>query len=141
MLDSPELLPEPLTSGIPAAARDILTLASFLMVPIVAAGWLLDGPGMGFAVLGGSLVGLTNFWLLSLIVVKTTGGEGNGAVLFSRMLSKFALLLGSLAVVIWLFRLEPLGVLLGIGTIFPAILLGALIDVFRDKSRSDGVMN
>ncbi len=137
VIEPPELLPEPLTSGIPTAARDILTLASYLLVPITGAAWFFGDMSMSFAVLGGGLVALANFWLLSRIVVKTTSGELNGGLLFGRMLSKFALLVVSLGVVVWLFQLAPLGVLLGVGTIFPAILLGSLLEVFRDRLQNE----
>jgi hypothetical protein len=96
---------------------------------------------MGLAVLGGGFVALANFWLLSRIVVNTTGGALNGGVLFGHMVTKFVLLVVSLGLVIVLLRLDPIGVLVGVGTIFPAILLGSLIDVFRDKSAADGVTN
>ncbi len=141
VVDSPELLPEPLTGGIPATARDILILSSFLLVPVVAAAGLIAGAEMGFGVLGGGIVALANFWLLSRIVVETTSGEVNGAVLFGRMVAKFVLLAASLGIVILLFRLDSIGVLVGVGTIFPSILLGSLLDVFRGKSASPGVTN
>ena len=139
VVDSPELLPAPLSSGIPAAARDILIIAMFMLVPVVATAALIADVQMGFGVLGGGLVALANFWLLSRIVVDTTGGDLKGSVLFGRMFAKFVLLALSLGMVIVLFRLDALGVLIGVGTIFPAILLGSLIDIFRDKSDSHGV--
>lgn len=141
VLESPELLPDPLRSGIPAAARDILVFATFLLIPVTTGAILIANAAMGLAVLGGGLVALANFWLLSRIVVNTTGGALNGGVLFGHMVSKFVLLLVSLGFVIVLLRLDPIGVLVGVGTIFPAILLGSLIDVFRDKSAADGVTN
>jgi hypothetical protein len=118
-----------------------MTLSFFLLVPVVAASGLIADAGMGFGVLGGGLVALANFWLLARIVVDTTSGEMKGTVLFGRMVAKFILLAASLGIVIVLFRLDPLGVLIGVGTIFPAILLGSLIDIFRDKSDSHGVTN
>ena len=110
-----------------------------MLVPVVAAAALIADVQMGFGVLGGGLVALANFWLLSRIVVDTTGGDLKGSVLFGRMFAKFVLLALSLGIVIVLFRLDALGVLIGVGTIFPAILLGSLIDIFRDKSDSHGV--
>jgi hypothetical protein len=141
VLESPELLPDPLRRGIPAGARDVLVFAAFLLVPITVAAILLADLAMGLSVLGGGFVALANFWLLSRIVVNTTGGELNGGVLFGHMMSKFVLLVASLGLVIVLLRLDAIGVLVGVGTIFPAILLGTLMDVFRDKTADNGVTN
>ena len=141
VLESPELLPDPIRTGIPAGARDVLVFASLLLVPITVGAILFADLAMGLSVLGGGLVALANFWLLSRIVVNTVGGDLNGGVLFGHMMSKFVLLVASLGLVIVLLRLDAIGVLVGVGTIFPAILLGTLVDVFRSKPADDGVTN
>ena len=136
-----EALPRPVRNGIPAGSWEIMGLAALLLIPAISGAWLLADVSMAVAVLGGGMVALANFWLLSRIVVKATSGPINGSQLLGRMLSKFLLLVISLGVVVLLLRLNALGVLLGVGTIFPAIILGSLMDLFRDRHAPQGVTN
>lgn len=94
---------------------------------------------MASGVLGGGVLGLVNFWLLARIVVKTTGDEMSAGALAGRLFAKFAILGGVLGLLILFLRLDPVGLLLGLGVIFPAILLGSLMDLFVAPSDVCGV--
>jgi hypothetical protein len=130
------MLPVPGLRGIPASARRILVIATVLLLAVLVAAQLYAGVSVALGVLGGGVLALVNFWFLARIVVRTTGGEMQGSALFGRLLAKYLALAASLGVVILLLRLDSLGLMLGVGVIFPAIMLGSLLDLFGDDADS-----
>ena len=135
------MFPAPMGRGIPGAARRILVIAALLLLPMLLAAYSYSGVPMVLGVAGGGVLALINFWFLARIVVRTTGGEMRGSALFGRLLVKYLLLAASLAVVILLFQLDGLGLILGVGVIFPAIMLGSMIDLFGDDADSSEATN
>jgi len=133
------MFPAPMGRGIPGGARRILLIATSLLLPMLLASYLYSGVPMALGVFGGGVLALINFWLLARIVVKTTGGEMQGSALFGRLFVKYLILAASLGVVILLLRLDSLGLILGVGVIFPAILLGSMFDLFRADDDSSEV--
>jgi hypothetical protein len=127
--------------GIPRGARRILAIAVCLLLPTLVAAQLYAGSAMALGVLGGGVVALVNFWFLARIIVRTTGGEMQGSTLFARLLVKYLMLAASLGVVILLFRLDSLGLMIGVGVIFPAIMIGSLLDLFGEPADVTEALN
>ena len=127
---SAESLPAPVTEGIPQGARRIALLATLLTLPGVVLGFSLAGFAMATGVVVGSVIAISNFWLLSRIVVRTTGGENtNAVVLFGRILVKFGLLFVAIGAVVLLLEVDGLGVLLGLSTVIGGIILTSIVDL------------
>ncbi len=135
------MLPVPGLRGIPVSARRILVIAAALLVAVLVAAQVFAGVSMALGVAGGGVLALVNFWFLARIVVRTTSGEMQGSALFGRLLAKYLLLAASLGVVILLLQLDPLGLMLGVGVIFPAIMIGSLLDLFGDDADSSEASN
>jgi len=135
----PGRFPAPVASGLTVGARRIVAISVCLVVVVAIAAYLYSGLAMASGVLGGGVLGLVNFWLLARIVVKTTGDEMSAGALAGRLFAKFAILGGVLGLLILFLRLDPVGLLLGLGVIFPAILLGSLMDLFVAPSDVCGV--
>ena len=122
-------LPKPTTEGVPAGARRIAFLASLLIVPATCLGATLGGLPVAASVLAGSAIALTNFWLLSRLVVATTSSEhlSTGMLMF-QLMSKLAVLGVLLAGAVFGLGLDPVGLLLGLGVLIVAVPLNLFSD-------------
>jgi len=121
-----EALPPPVSRGLPHGARRIAFLALLLLVPATVGGFLLGGSSVGLGALAGGVIAIGNFVLLSVFVVKTTSGaETSMGTMMVGLLMKLAGVGVSLGAVVLLIRWDPLGVLLGISVIFPAVILAS----------------
>tara|TARA_B100000029_G_scaffold258930_1_gene255587 strand:+ start:2082 stop:2504 length:423 start_codon:yes stop_codon:yes gene_type:complete len=130
--DGGEKLPLPVTGGLPRGAGRVAALSALLLVPAVAAFWLTDRQDTAVGILGGGIVAIGNFWFLARIVVVATGRETMeiGAMM-GRLFAKFLVLGASLGFLVLVLRLDGFGVLLGVGVVFPAIVLASLMDVLN----------
>jgi len=126
-------LPAPVVRGIPAGARAVVILTAILIAPAAIAAGLTLGSPSALGVLGGGLVGLVNFWVLSRLVVKATSGEDDvhWATLSARLFFKFALLGACLWALIVPLQLEFLGVVLGLSLVMFAAIGSQVIDLVR----------
>jgi len=128
--DSGEKLPPPVTRGLPRGAGRVAGLSTLLLVPAVAAFWLMDRQDTAVGILGGGVVAIVNFWFLARIVVLATTAEAvDLGSMMGRLFAKFLVLGGSLGFLVLVLHLDGFGVLLGVGVVFPAIVLASLMDV------------
>jgi len=105
-------------------------LSAVLLIPTVAAFWLTDRQDTATGILGGGIVAIVNFWFLARIVVVATAGEGlELGSMMGRLLAKLLVLGASLGFLVMVLHLDGFGVLLGVGVVFPAIVLASLMDV------------
>ncbi len=124
--------PPPVSAGVPAGAKAVTFLSALLLLVMAAAGGLWRGAEMAAAVLISGLVAIGNFWLLARIVVKTTSRDDAGVgALVGPLLAKFGLLGVSLGLLALVFRMDPMGLLLGVGVVFPAIILHTVAEQLR----------
>ncbi len=107
-----EALPPPVTRGLTPGARRIAFLALLLLVPACVGGFLLGGTSVALGALAGGLIAVGNFAVLSTVMAG--------------LLMKLFGVGVSLGVIVLLIRWDPLGVLLGVSVIFPAVLLAFL---------------
>jgi len=122
-----EALPPPVTRGLTPGARRIAFLAVLLLVPACVGGFLLGGPSVALGALAGGLISVGNFAVLSLFVVAVTSGTTPPvSTVMAGLLMKLFGVGVSLGVIVVLIRWDPLGVLLGVSVIFPAVLLAFL---------------
>lgn len=122
-----EALPPPVTRGLTPGARRIAFLALLLLVPACVGGFLLGGTSVALGALAGGLIAVGNFAVLSLFVVVVTSGTAPPvSTVMAGLLMKLFGVGVSLGVIVLLIRWDPLGVLLGVSVIFPAVLLAFL---------------
>jgi hypothetical protein len=116
---------------------------SALLLPLaVGIGWGWLGPSAAGAVLASGLVGIGNLWLAGRLVRKLSRaverGEPGGPVV-GLLASKFAVLLGAYALLLWL--LDPLAVALGVLVVPAAATVGGLVRAALDDDASETAEN
>ena len=117
-------LPEPVSDGLTKGTRNVLILATLLLIPTaVGCGMLLGMNSAVSAVIGG-VIGLGNFWLLGRLVVIVTAGEELAAgLLLGRLLLKLLILGVILWVLIALVGIDGIGLLAGLSVVIVSTLL------------------
>ena len=124
-----ERLPPPTVDGIPVGARRLSFLAALLLLPMAVAGALFGGSATLLAVAVGGALALANFWLLSRLVVVSTGGvQRSASALLVRLMAKFGFLGLVLGTAVLGLGLDPFGLLLGLSVVFLAVPLNLLAE-------------
>jgi len=115
-------------------------LSALLLFPAAVAAWFIGGAPTVVGVAVGGATALSNFWLLSRLVVKSTAGaEGSAGGLWAQLMFKFGLLGLLLAVSIFAFGIDGLGLLLGLSIMFAAVPLNLVSEmVAEQRSRTSG---
>jgi hypothetical protein len=122
----------PVRSGLTPDARRIGLLAALLVAPATVFAGSVGGSGAALGAFGGGLLAVVNFLALSRMVVALTGSEPAGlATALLALLSKLALVGGTLAVLVLGLGLDGLGVLLGVSVVFGAVLLDFWVGQLR----------
>lgn len=95
------------------------SLAAALLVAVSFAVW----PTRTTAILAGAAVMGTNLWALRYLVGKLASTQSRGLYAAGLMV-KFFGLFGLMFVLLVVFRLDPLGMMMGLATLFAGVALG-----------------
>lgn len=139
---TPEALPGPVPTPAPGAVPpggDLLRGAHRLLalvVAIAAAGTVaaaLAGHGdLAAGIAAGGGLCAVNFWLLARIAFKVVARDGGGkAGLLLRVGVKYGVLAAATAGCLFVLGLDPVGFLVGLSLLFPAVLIYGAMDLFR----------
>ncbi len=103
------------------------------LLPLIAVGiaglaYAVWGVDHGIAALVGGGVSLANWFVLRFLVTRITTGQNQSKAGFSLLLvAKMGVLVATVFVLIHRLALEPLGLVLGLSTLFVAPVLSALV--------------
>jgi hypothetical protein len=121
-----------MTQAVSTAKRPPHVLAGTLAVPLFAAAIALVtfavwGGASGLAAACGGLLAVANWFALRWIVTRIARGEANQRLQVGFLLiAKLGLLMAMVVVLISRLKLDPLGVLLGLSTLFIAPVVSGL---------------
>lgn len=107
-------------------------LSGTLLVPLFAGAvtvvaFALWGTERGVAALAGGVLAVANWFALRWIVSRIARGEATQRLMVGFLLiAKLGLLMALVFMLVARFKLDPLGVLLGLGTLFVAPVLSGL---------------
>lgn len=101
-------------------------------VAVLSAASLAWWPQGAVGVVAGGLLMAANFWLLKLLANRLTANGPNGTkIVYGLMLaSKMVVVLGIMAALVLVFEVHPIGIAVGMASMFIAVGLSAAHMIF-----------